>query len=260
VAGAFGRLVLLVTNTLFGTHPVILHAMGTGRHEPFPAWEEIQQKTFREPQRSLGSHEHLTLLTCNNGNPGMGLFERSCEHLGVPVLVGGAGIDPWVNAIHKPEVISELLGKVTTEFVAYVDSRDALLVRSPGQFLKQYWRSFPGCPLVFGADAVCYPRADVFKRYEDNLPGAKLGPFKYLNSGCWISQTELARSIFTEVLKHPPYPRFPVSDQARIRQLLPRFQGSVSLDYKCHLFQNNVCAQAFSLLRIEPESTIDSRV
>ena len=253
---------LRVTNTLFDTTPAIIHAGGTARYKPVQLWNKIQTAAFTEPEESFGKHPRLTFLTCNNGNPAMGLFERSAAHLGVPVVIGGGNRTPWVNATDKTVTIVELLAAVKTKYVCFSDSRDSMLIRSPGHLLKRYLHAFPASPVVFGAEMVCYPRADVLKRYEDYRPGAEQGPFKYLNAGCWIGPTELARTVFARILAlaeaTPPMKRFPWSEQGRIRQLFPKLEGSIDLDYKCELFQNNVVFHAQPYVRIEPDSTIAS--
>ena len=168
----------------------------------------------------------------------MGVLEDGLRHIGVPCVVSGAGISNWINAIHKPKAIMAALTTIATEYVVYADSRDALLLKSPEELLDTYLADFSGYQLVFGADRVNFPPNRKLRLFEDSLPGAAESPFKYLNSGMWLGHTSFACSFFQRVLHEHPLPEGPTSDQGLIRQLLPEFEGSIALDYRCRLFQN----------------------
>jgi hypothetical protein len=228
--------VQMVTNSLFGTTPGIVHANGPFKTNLY--WEAIKRAFFNSRARNIGPSDDVTVITCNNGHPSMGVFERSLDHLGVPYLVLGETVSTWVNAIHKPRAILDGLRQIKTEFALYADSRDALLLTAPDALLSTYQREFQNIPLVFGADRVNYPPNRQFKLFEEYLEGAQHSPFKYLNSGMWIGATEFCLRFFERVVRNNPVAEGPESDQGLVRQLLPEFQGAVVLDYECKLFQN----------------------
>ena len=123
--------------------------------------------THSSPGRraTIGAVDGLTLLTCNNGRGTMGIFERSAERLGLPVLVRGQGIEPWLNSRDKPRVIRDALAGIDTEFVLYGDSRDAVLLRDPAE-ARDLLAGMSGCGLLFGGDRINWPPLHRFKAFE----------------------------------------------------------------------------------------------
>src|SRR5471032_1952055 len=98
---------LQLVNLSFGTTPRVVHAHG--HHSSKPHWPSIREAFFASARRPAAPSSKLTIITCNNGHPAMGLLERSLDHLGLPYLVGGQGIEPWINSRDKPAVIHDLL-------------------------------------------------------------------------------------------------------------------------------------------------------
>lgn len=236
-------------NPQFGTWPLIMH--GHGHHPNKPAWDELTAWHKAQPEVSLSAPTRVTLITCNNGHPAMGLFERSCQKLGLPVKVGGHGRDPWDNARDKPEVILQLLDEVTTPYVVYADSRDAVLVGNPERLVDDFLSHYPQNAFVFGGDRMNWPPISAFKRHEDSLPGASSSEFRYLNGGAWIASVEAARHVFGESAKRPGHPDAPTSEQGILKQLLLEGQHTIYIDHECRMFQNLGFAKP-ATLRFEP--------
>ncbi|MBM3465586.1 MAG: hypothetical protein FJX76_26145 [Armatimonadetes bacterium] len=225
----------MLTNLVFDTRPVVVHAHGS--HERKPNWPPIREWFFASAARQLGAAPDLTIITCNNGHPSMGLLERSLDHLGVPYLVAGHGIDPWVNSVHKPPVIVEALSGVTTRYVLYADSRDAIFVDDPRRAVSEYEEHF-SCRMLFSADRLNWPAVTEFKRFEDRLPGAAESDFRYLNGGIWMGETEYCRTFFERVRVTPPAEEAPESEQGILKRLLMDTHPDVQFDYRCRIFQN----------------------
>lgn len=225
----------MLSNTLFGTSPAVIHAQGP--HEPKPLFEEICELFFASPPQALGAHPGVTILTWNNGHPGMGLFERSLDHLGIPCLVLGQGVHPWVNSRHKPLLTAEALEKIDTEYVMGVDSRDAILTASPDRIVRELESEF-ACSLVFSADRMNWPNLKRFRTFEDALPGARQSDFRYLNSGAFIGKVDFCREFFRRAAHTAPAPEAPEADQGIFKQVFQEFHPSVQLDYRCAIFQN----------------------
>ena len=159
-----------------------------------PEWPPIREWFFATPRRSLPPLENLTIMTCNNGHPAMGLMERSLEHLGVSCLVVGQGVNPWVNSVHKPRAVVEAARRVTTPYLVYVDSRDAIFVDAP-HILVERFETF-SCDMVFSADRLNWPQVKAFKKFEDALEGARESEFRYLNGGAWMGRTAFCLEVF----------------------------------------------------------------
>ena len=222
-----------VRNRLYDTSPILIHAHGLMKHKP--AWPPIREAVFAAPARQLAPLENLTLITCNNGHEAMGLFERSVERLGLRVEVFGQGIDPWVNARDKPRVLAEALAGLTTEFVLYADSRDAVLLDDPRLAID---RMPPGCDFWLGGDRINWPALPRFRDFERRLPGAAASEFRYLNGGAWIGRTAFVREFFARALETPPLPDAPESEQGILKTLFPQYVPAMQLDYRCEVFQN----------------------
>lgn len=224
-----------MTNRLFGTHPVVVHAQGPEFLHPL--WPEVRDRCFEQPRRTIGPIEGLTILTWNNGHRDMGVLERSLDHLGIPYVVTGQGVDDWVNSRDKPRLTRDALATIDTPFVMGVDSGDAVVVDDPSHLVRWLDERF-ACDLVFSADKINWPNMKVFKEFEDTLPGAESSDYRYLNGGVWIGRTEFCRRFFTEACETPLTPIRPESEQGILKQLFPRHHPRVKLDYTCSMFQN----------------------
>jgi hypothetical protein len=223
-------------NVLFGTRPLVFHA--AGKHDNKPAWPRVKCWFEAQPMRRVVPSPRIRVITCNNGHPDMGLFERSCAKLGLDVAVTGQGIDPWENARDKPGCILAVLERVTTPFVLYVDSRDGILVDDPDLLVSRVEDNFPGKELVFGADRLNWPPIRQFKAVEDRLAAGSGSDFRYLNGGAWIGRTEVAWQFFAAAAKTAPHPEAPTSEQGILKSLLADWSSVVAIDYRCDLIQN----------------------
>lgn len=226
---------LRLTNLQFNTHPLIVHAHG--HHDHKPHWEPIRRAFFELEPVQLAAHPDLTIITCNNGHPSMGLFERGLDHLGLDYRVGGAGLTPWVNARDKPKAIQLLLQEVSTLYTVYADSRDALALDHPGNLIDIFETSFDA-DLVFGADRMHWPPVKRFKQFERQIAQDQPGDFHFLNGGLWMGRTAFCRAFFAEAAALSPISEAPTSEQGILRELFARHYPRVALDYTCRMFQN----------------------
>lgn len=223
-----------VTNTLFGTTPLVIHAQG--HHDYKPLWPPIRDRFFASPPRVVPAPAELTILTCNNGHPAMGLLERSLEHLGLPYVVAGQGVRDWRNARDKPRAIVEALTTIATPYTLYADSRDAIVIDDPSALIGRF-ESF-ACDLVFSADRMNWPPLSSFRAYEDSLAAGSGSDFRYLNGGIWIGRSEFCREFVARVADVAPIAEANDSEQGLLKQLLPLYARQVKLDYRCSMFQN----------------------
>jgi hypothetical protein len=209
-----------VVNTLFGTSPVIIHAHGSHDHKP--NWLPIKNAFFDLPARKTGRSSNVTVVTCNNGHKAMGLLERSLDHIGAPYMVFGQGIDPWVNAIQKPLVLFEALSQITTPYVIYADSRDAIMTDDPAIAVEQFIRHFK-CKMLFGADRINWPPIKAFRAYEDDLAQPYNTEFRYLNGGAWIGETAFCKTFFEAAMNTSPEQKATESEQGILKNYSPYF-------------------------------------
>jgi hypothetical protein len=226
---------LTVELTTFGTQPVVIHAQG--HHVNKPHWFPIRDAFFASPVSREVMPAGLTIITCNNGNEAMGRFEKSLDHLGLPCLVLGQGVSPWVNSRDKPRLFAEAAQAIETEYILYADSRDAILIQPPSVVLDCYLRQF-SCDLLFGGDRLSYPPVLEWRRHEDRLPGATQSEFRYLNAGAWIGRTSFIQEFFAIASRSEPLAELPDSEQGILRKILPRFPSRIGIDYRCEIFLN----------------------
>lgn len=226
---------LVVENKIFQTTPSIIHAHGS--HDFKPNWKPILESFQSSSSEELGCPSDLTVITCNNGNPMMGLFESSLRKLGIPFKVFGEGIDPWVNSIHKPQVIVEALELIESQYVLYADSRDAIMIGDPSLILESYLNEFDA-RLLFGADRLNWPPIKAFEKFEDRCAKGFKGDFNYLNGGTWIGEREFCLSFFKASQKVKGVDKVPDSEQGILKKLFMDYYPDVQLDYECKLFQN----------------------
>ncbi|XZF15890.1 glycosyltransferase domain-containing protein [Chitinophagaceae bacterium MMS25-I14] len=226
---------LEVINTLFNTAPAIIHAHGSHDHKP--NWLPIKNAFFDLPAGKAPMSERVTVITCNNGHHAMGVLERSLEHLGIPYLVFGQGVHPWVNAVHKPRVLYEALQTIQTPYIIYADSRDAIIINDPESIIDTFLEQF-SCKMLFGADRINWPPIPAFRDYEDKLAESYNSEFRYFNGGVWIGETAFSRDFFRLAMDTPPEEKAPESEQGILKKLLPHFEREVVLDYHCKIVQN----------------------
>ncbi len=225
----------MLSNLLFGTRPIIVH--GQGHHTNKPYWQPIKDRFFSTPPRRLGPVTELTIITFNNGHEAMGILERSLEHLGVPCLVLGKGVENWVNSKHKPRLALEALERIETKYTMGLDSRDVLVLDDPGIALERFRKLFD-CRMLLAADRLNWPPLKEFKEFEDSIPEAQeAGNFRYLNGGTWIGETEFLRLFFGEAARTEPVEQAAESEQGILKKLFPRYYPEVQLDYRCSIFQ-----------------------
>jgi len=215
---------------------VVVH--GHGNHDLKPIFDAVHAAFFEQRVDPVEPVRDLTVITCNNGHPSLGLLEKSAELLGVDVVVAGADRKEWVNAVDKPLAILEALDLVETKFTMYADSRDCILIGTPQRAIDSFRSDFPGKQLIFGADIVNWPPVSRFAKYEKQLSGSNVSRYRFLNGGCWIGRTSFCRGFFEEVLEGDPVSEAPDSEQGLLKALLPRFPDEIGLDYGTRIFFN----------------------
>ncbi|WP_299611671.1 glycosyltransferase domain-containing protein [uncultured Tateyamaria sp.] len=224
----------MLTNTLLGTQPMIVHAQG--QQDASPHWSEIRDGFFKSQPQTCSPDPRLTVITWSNDTSGPCIFEQSLNHLGLVPSVLGRGVEEWVNSIHKPTLTLKALQTISSDYVLGVDGFDAIALRDPGQAVDLFEAEF-SCDLLFNAGKVCWPDLDVFRDFEHSVSDAAGSPFRYLNGGAWIGRTEFCREFFAAVAAQPQLDGWPGSEQGLLKQLFPEWYPNVSVDYRCRIFQ-----------------------
>lgn len=219
----------------FDTRPCIVHAHGKHAYQYW--WEPIKTGFFSTQSSHFSKPDELTIITCNNGHPAMGMFERSLEHLGLPYSVFGHGVEPWINSQQKPVILASALKTIETPYVLYADSRDALLIGDPARALASFKSQFE-CDMLFGSDRINWPPERNFARFEEALAEQAKSEFRYLNGGLWIGKTDYCAEFFTLAAATKPIESAAESEQGILKQLFPIHHPQILLDYHCEIFLN----------------------
>jgi hypothetical protein len=224
-----------LTNRLFGTQPVVIHAPGA----PYAGFQRLINSVCSAPLQKSRCEE-LTILTWNSGpraEKPCGALERSLDRLGITPRVLGTDQQDWKN-IDKLRLNSAALREVDTPYVLGADSCDVLFLDSPAAVLERFREHFT-CDLVFNATGGrSWPDLPPFVAYESSRPPAAVAHGRHwLNSGVWIARTEFAREFFAALAASPPVAGFETSDQALIKREWPRWYPRVQLDYLSLMFQ-----------------------
>lgn len=224
-----------MTNRLFGTHPIVVHCPGALPEE----WLYLEEAVLAAPARRTCCRD-LTILTWNAGGTGVkppGTLERSLARLGVNPVVVGREETAWEN-IRKIRLTVEALAKVSTPYVAGLDSSDVLVLDDPS-ILVQRFRAHHTCELLFNATGPpCWPVLPEFIHFESSLPMVALAHGRHwLNAGAWLGRTEFCRRFFAALADQPPVPGYEWSEQAVIKRAWPRWYPQVQLDYSSTVFQ-----------------------
>lgn len=253
----------MLLNTLFNTRPIVLHAPCI-EHEA-----ENSRKIFLNIKNKFLScppatcvPDNYTLITWNTKETSH--LQDSLDHLGVDYHLLSYPQDEWINT-KKIDLTYNFLDKVETKYLIGIDALDAIVLDDPQKIVDRF--KSKDCKMLFNATVVSYPdyREDSkisqlvdrsCTRIEDIEFHKNIkinSPFKYLNAGAWIADTDFCKKFYKRVLEKDALLReiFEVnpeeqfqdyieSEQLRIRLAAVTFD-EVEIDYKCEIFQLMNC-------------------
>ena len=219
------------------SYPVIYHAPGMARQ--FPQWLRLVDTMHGKP---AGLSDELSLITwCDN--PEITMVGRSLAKWGCkPAVLGQHLGSHWANT-HKIRLTVEYLQNCKTPYVMGLDAFDVILTAHPHEALRRF--KLLGSKLMYNASLRRWPArtkvlhdCDVF---EQSLPG----PYRHLNAGCWIAETDYALNFYANVLatldtKAGEFPeRIRLNEQPYVKYCaFPGSSPAVSVDTGCHIFQH----------------------
>jgi hypothetical protein len=229
-----------IANNYTGTFPMVLHEPGRKRRLKYlPA---LSASILSRTWPSAGCPEELTVMTWSNAAEPT-LLERTCERLGLPIKVYGKQVANWDN-YQKLLLSYQACCEERSKYIMGVDARDAIILAPPQSILAEFIAT--RSKMLFG----CEPRfayneltSGELKSFFDALPGATDTPVRYLNSGQWIAERELARSLFKAALDLNLWQLGTRRDQSWIAYAMLRskdLRNAIALDYECRVFQVHI--------------------
>jgi hypothetical protein len=238
----------MLFNTVYHTHPCVVHAPGKLAESPW--WDIIKEQVFAL-KRAYARDDSLEIITWNSGAPDpilsvrghtLGWFEKSLTHAGVRHAVLGRDIGAgWTNR-RKLDLTIEFLTRSRAAFILGGDSSDVLLISDPRVLLERFVQQDAG--MVFNAEKNFWPPELRSLRRFENRVGQK--PFGYFNSGLWIGRREACLRAF-RVAKSwsDKLESRPTSDQICWKHAYRDLYPTVKADHSCEIFQslNRVSAE-----------------
>lgn len=172
----------------------------------------------------------ITIITCSNREDNIGLLISQLKRSGVPYINLVPRNISWDNRL-KLYYILESLKQVTTKYVLILDAFDVVCSEDNTSIIDIF-KTF-NKKLVFNASKNNYPKVTI-----DIIPNRDaLGPFKYLNAGCCIGETEYAKSFYSKCYEIKDIDNPDKSEQLIVRHVFADNQEDVGIDSECKLFQ-----------------------
>ena len=229
---------IIIRNEFFDTYPMVYHE-GESLKRKAKFLNKLSKIIFSMPKMELGCPEELTIVTWSNYKTPT-VLEQTCQHLGIPLKVYGRNIKDWTSNYEcKLKLAYIACCKEKTKYIMALDSRDIIILSNPKEILNEF-KSI-NTKMLIGAEINPRKIPQDIKKFWDNIPEAKIGPFRYLNAGQWIAEREFAKQFFEQALKVPPRKKKIQSDQLVLSHTLcysqKNFYPSLKLDYTCRIFQ-----------------------
>ena len=229
-----------IKNILTRTYPAVFHMNGKILSD------EDREKMMNliyyliEFKKPKYNSKELAIITYNNLPEDKGLFEKTLDKLGFDYFVLGKNINPWKN-IFKLKLILEKIEEIKTKYVLACDDRDVILFDSPDKIVSHF-KGIDGCEMLFMAEVNDYPERSDTREFEESV-ALKKNPFKFLNSGVFISNTDFLKKIVREALElndlwEKEKGKKNYSDQMIYKILYKKYYPQIRLDHKCKVFQS----------------------
>jgi len=118
--------------------------------------------------------------------------------------------------------------------VMLLDSDDIFLVSSLSKIVEEYEAKY-NCKMLFQAESWNFPRGHTeMDKFEQSIVD-DCNPYKYLNSGIWISNTQFLQDIYKELTKIKPHTP---GDQPVFKELYKTHYPQIRIDSSCEYFQS----------------------
>ena len=174
-------------------------------------------------------------------------FFASCRKHGNDPIVLGAGPGEYKGLISKPKILLSYLltGKVKDKHMVFCDCFDVVITRNPEELMERYMPF--NTSIVFNAERnffLCAPERFPCEAIKARYPDVGT-PFKYLNSGFFIGETEaiitMLQSLHLENIpddyQNPDGSWHHEADGDYIIAAFPDQVVPIKLDVKCEIAQ-----------------------
>jgi len=243
-----------IKNKYFNSYPVVFHHNGRPSRFNHPSGKLIKKKvfdyfsdgsgdTFRGrkervdypiPKKSSEFNkisDKLTIFMVTNLVE-KGSAARSLDYFNLKYKIEGKNIVKY-TPFEKYKKLIDFIPTVKTKYMMLFDTDDVFIVDGLGSLVNNFEKEMD-CKMLFNAECWNYPKVDQEQtRFEEEVVLFNT-PFKYLNSGVWISNVEFLKDKYEELLSLSSYN----DDQAIFKRFYKMFYPKVKIDYKCKYFQS----------------------
>lgn len=173
-----------------------------------------------------------TIYTFSDRGPDTPLA-RSLQQHGAECVTLAPSVGKW-RFTHKIHLALAAVRNESRPYVMIADAFDVLFLAHPDEVLRRFLAM--NHPLLLNADKRLWPRSHPSdmqrKEYYDSL---STSPFRYLNSGCYVGETQFVVEFLQAARDAPAHPRRPHDDQGKIHKEF--YERGARLDCRCEVFQ-----------------------
>ncbi len=179
-----------------------------------------------------GISDQLTVFMVTNlEDPGS--TAKCMDYYGVKYSLVGSEIDVF-DGVRKLEEIIKFVPSVDTKYTMLLDSDDMFLTSNFTYLVETYEQTY-NCKMLFQAEGWNFPRGNVeMDKFERSVVSPS-SPYKHLNSGAWISDTEFLQNAVKDMIAIVPHTP---GDQPVFKELYKMYYPNIRIDSNCEYFQS----------------------
>jgi hypothetical protein len=244
-----------ITNTYLNSCPVVFHHNGRPSRFNHPSGVSLKRKVFEYFSDGTGQtfrgrkektnlclpkksdtynelSEKLTIFMVTNLEE-KGSAARSLDYFNLPYTIVGSDIVNY-TPFDKLNKLVEFIPKVETEYMMLFDTDDVFITDGLDRVVNTFEKEM-GCKMLFNAECWNYPKGDKEQTAFEEDVTSEENPFRYLNSGVWVANTEFLKSKIDVLEELKNYSH---DDQAVFKRFYKMFYPDVKVDHNCKYFQS----------------------
>lgn len=222
----------MIKNKIYNTNPCFFHA--PGKIEKCIHWDDILKMDNKDEFQIPSNLEIITWNTNSNSYyKKLGTFEKSLNNHKIKYTVLNTK-KAWTTNRLKISLTLDFLNKSKSEYILGADSSDVVLINNPEKIIDLL--SIYNKKIVFNSE-IKFWKPEILKDCFEYENKTSPGPFKFLNAGLWLAETNYAKTFFELVHSiSQEFKELPYSEQACIK-IASINNTNVGIDYKCCFFQ-----------------------
>jgi len=232
--------------------PLVLHNNGarksTFKSRGYLYFDQITRQLLRDRDILMVASPctGVDIVVCHNLHSS--ITEATLKHVGAKYHRLGTGLKSWENLL-KIRLTLDFLERSTAEYILHLDGGDVAICGDPVTVVERF-EARRDCELLLGAELEPWPGYQELRRCEEDVDKiARIeqferthatGPYRHLNSGCYIGRRLFLRRFLNDAWDLRGFlhsPEFQGSDQVLFRELYRTHYPAVRLDERAEIFQ-----------------------